>query len=137
MATDPAAPISTKTAIPIEKTWMSQIPLLSDEVCSFEEGVSLSTMDTEERDQELVEQVLVHLISTTHPPGCDENRKRVICNKAKKFKLKDGELHVYHKQKQNRKVNCSCVLVHTGNTVFLVDPYTIAGQDLCVVAFCS
>ena len=121
---------------------MSQIPLLSDEVCSFEEGVSLSTMDTEDRERSRAcfEEVHVHLTSTTHPPGCDENWKRVICNKAKKFKLKDGELHVYHKQKQNRKVkkgNCSCVLVHTGDTVFLVDPYTIAGQDSRVVAFCS
>ena len=121
---------------------MSQIPLLSDEVCSFEEDVSLSTMDTEDRERSRAcfEEVHVHLTSTTHPPGCDENWKRVICNKAKKFKLKDGELHVYHKQKQNRKVkkgNCSCVLVHTGDTVFLVDPYTIAGQDLHVVAFCS
>ena len=71
---------------------------------SFEEGVSLSTMDAEERDQELVEQAYVYLTSTTYPPGCDENRKRVIRKKAKKFELKDGEL--YYKQKQKRKVCC-------------------------------
>ena len=55
-------------------------------------------MDTEERDQELVEQAYIYLTSTTYPPGCDEKRKRVICNKAKKFELKDGEL--YYKQRK-------------------------------------
>ena len=65
---------------------------------------SLSTMDTEERDQELVEQAYIYLTSTTYPPGCDENRKRVIRKKAKKFELKDGEL--YYKQKQKSKVCC-------------------------------
>ena len=64
-------------------------------------------MDTEERherDQELVEQAYVYLTSTTYPPGCDDNRKRMIRKKAKKFELKDGEL--YYKQKQKRKVCC-------------------------------
>ena len=73
-------------------------------MCSFKEGVSQSNMDTEERDQELVEQAYVYLTSATYPPGCDENRKRVIRKKAKKFELKDGEL--YYKQKQKRKVCC-------------------------------
>ena len=45
-----------------------------NKVPSFEEGVSLSTMDTEERD---VEQAYVYLTSTTYPPGCDEKRKRI------------------------------------------------------------
>ena len=63
---------------------------------SFEEGVSLSTMDTEERVQELIEQAYVYLTSTTYPPGCDE--KRVIRKKAKKFELKGGEL--YYKQRK-------------------------------------
>ena len=38
----------------------------------------------------------------TYPPGCTENRKRVIRTKAKKFELRDGEL--FYKQKQKGKV---------------------------------
>ena len=116
---------------------MSQIPLLSDEVCSFEEDVSLSTMDTEDRERSRAcfEEVHVHLTSTTHPPGCDENWKRVICNKAKKFKLKDGELHVYHKQKQNRKVKKATAVVYLYTQVIQFSwwIHTLLQDKICVL----
>ena len=59
-------------------------------------------MESEERDQELVEQAYSYITTSTYPPECTENRKRVIRKKAKKFELKDGEL--YYKQKQKGKV---------------------------------
>ncbi len=54
---------------------------------------SLSTIDAEERDQELVEEAFNYLTTSTYIPGCTENRKRVIQKKAKKFELNDGELY--------------------------------------------
>ena len=73
--------------------------------CVVSRKVSVCQPWIQERDQELVEQAYVYLTSATYPPGCDENRKRVIRKKAKKFELKDGEL--YYKQKQKTKVCCS------------------------------
>ena len=60
------------------------------------------TDQPEEKDQELVEQAYAYLTTSTYPPGCTENRKRVIRTKAKKFELRDGEL--FYKQKQKGKV---------------------------------
>ena len=62
----------------------------------------MPTMESEERDQELVEQAYSYITTSTYPPECTENRKKVICKKAKKFELEDGEL--YYKQKQKGKV---------------------------------
>ena len=50
-------------------------------------------MDSEERDQKLVEQAYSYLTTSTYPPETTENKKRVIRKKAKKFDLKDGELY--------------------------------------------
>ncbi len=50
-------------------------------------------MDAEVRDQELVKEAFNYLTTSTYPPGCTENRKRVIRKKAKKFVLKDGQLY--------------------------------------------
>lgn len=59
-------------------------------------------MDSEEKDQLLVEQAFVYLTTSKYPVDCSENRKRVVRKKSKKFELRDGEL--FYKQKQKAKV---------------------------------
>ena len=70
-------------------------------------------------ERELVEHVYEYLAHNRYPEGSDKNHKRIVRKRAKKFLLKDGELH--YKVEKNGKV-CYIILgvVHRAFTKALV-----------------
>ena len=50
-----------------------------------------NAVDVEKED--LVHCAYLYITTGSYPDGCSANRKRSIRNKAKRFKLREGELH--------------------------------------------
>ncbi len=68
-------------------------------------------MSMEEAD--LVEQVYNYITKASYPPAATKNEKRVIRNKAQKFKVNDGELYYMNvkRGRGSKNVSISITLV--------------------------